>query len=214
MYHFKAAKWLQHTILFSIEGILKLLNHFDKNLFVLGKALLEHDLILRYDEFVNLYEHKLQNALYKKPCKDLPVIFFGDKKDVFTIPVNNKILLKRKNPAIQIEEGSFVFSTDTKNILVNVLSQKAMFWGLKISYPQIFFNENDQIIRLKDESFPNKNIFLKLRRYIREHSDIAFFKYKNEKIKSTLRICKYWQHDTNLLLKDISYDRIVEKSIH
>ena len=197
------SKWINHHFLVSIEEFKDLLDMFDTNCFFqIGKMFsnlnvdFKKELTFAYDHtLLMLKEGKIDLNTLKQ---SLPVAI-GKSPNAFYLfsPKENIYTVKISKPVLQLQLNTFRYSFLDKTIRLNALSSDCIFWGFKLSYPQIFQNPKTNKIEKIDSTFENFAYFSQIRKWMRDKTSAVRFIIEQKKVVSTLRIgkkCLPWIH--------------------
>jgi len=190
------SKWISHHFLVSLEEFKDLLDMFNTNyIFQIGKMF--SDLTVDFkNELIQAYEHTL--SVLKEGKIDLNLLkqslpvaigkspeafyLFSPKEDIYTVKISK--------PVLQLQLNTFRYSHLDKTIRLNALGADSIFWGFKLSYPQIFQDPNTNKIEKIDSTFENFAYFSQIRKWMRDKTSVARFIIDQKKVVSTLRIGK------------------------
>ncbi|MBS0626557.1 MAG: hypothetical protein JSS32_10955 [Verrucomicrobia bacterium] len=78
-----------------------------------------------------------------------------------------KYLMKISEPVVQVQAHSFTYSDADGVFRPMSMGQNAIFWGIQISYPQIYQNPKTMELLKVGES-PNAELFSEARRWVRD----------------------------------------------
>jgi len=197
------SKWISYHFLVNLEEFKDLLELLDTDcIFQIGKifrglkADFKKDLIEAYNQtLIMLKSNKFDLSLLKQ---NLPVAIgkspsafylFNPKEDAYTVKISK--------PVLQLQLNTFRYSFLDKTIRLNSLGEDCIFWGFKLSHPQIFQDPDSNKIKKIDSSFENFPYFSQIRKWMRDKTSVARFIIEQKKVVSTLRIgkkCFSWIH--------------------
>ncbi|MEN9344391.1 MAG: hypothetical protein RLZZ453_1178 [Chlamydiota bacterium] len=128
----------------------------------------------------------------------------------YALPLKEgKFLIKPTHPVIQVQSHAFFFSSVDHRFHPMVQSKESIPWGVQFSYPQLFFDKNQNAI-ISTKSEQNTPLFRTLMQWIRSHSIPTTFIVNGNKQTTPIRIGRkalLWANELpalkahNLLLK-------------
>ena len=100
-----------------------------------------------------------------------------------------RVLLKPKEPIIQLREHTFVLSKDG-GFLSGVHGEDVIRWGFELSFPQIFLDPETKCSHqvLRDTRFSNSQLFLRAMKWMRHHTRPVPFLVRGKLKRATFRI--------------------------
>lgn len=177
---FSASKWLKVQVLLQTEEMQRLVEHLAPfSLYSTGEPLQADNIemspqewLAQYDAYIGeLQEGRAPSfALFRRPFS---VIWTADSSLLYAMPVaQERVLVKALKPVIQLQAHYFYYSSLDKKYHPMVLSKESVAWGLQFSYPQIYQDPRTKALSKVANSpeFPNTALFLRLVRWLREHS--------------------------------------------
>jgi hypothetical protein len=195
---YEAAKWLKVSLLADDQEFASLFSLLgDFFLFPLGRLIspgekfLSRDLFLeetrRWKEKLIDQQVPLRSDLQKVVASALSV----DEESVYLQEISEeKSLVKIRRPVIQIQAHFFTYSKEEKAIYSGVFGRESIFWGVQFSYPQIFFDPEEQAHKKVDESISNTRLFRTLQRWVRTATKPLFFLMDGERRVAPFRLGK------------------------
>jgi len=198
-----SSKWISHHFLISSEEFKDLLDLFNTDyVFPIGRVFrnlkgdFKQELIEAYGKTLEmLKKNEIELRLLKQ---SLPVAIskspeafylFNPKKDAYTVKISK--------PVLQLQLNMFRYSSFDQTIRLNTLGDDCIFWGFKLSYPQIFQDPVSNKIHKIDATFENFSYFAQIRKWMRDKTSPVRFIIEQKKIASALRIgkkCFSWIH--------------------
>lgn len=197
---YRVSKWMNFQLLLNESELLELFKEIEvQHLLCLSHVGIYEDLYLSKQNYLNLYAKYLE-LLQKDTIlesreiiKKLNVAIAYDFQDFYKIPLpDDKILIKMKSPSIQIKPFHFVYNHELEKFLPNVCSSSTIYFGLEISFPQIFQDPKTFVIKhiFKDQKLKSAQQFKKIRSFVRDHTQPARFQIKDNVKVATFRIGK------------------------
>ncbi len=195
--HFFASKWIEFSVLASVEELAGLFSHLEKaSIFLLGAPLAKEKVEISTDYFLEVYGQILEDLkrgeLKKETCrKILPVVLTLSSDAVYlqALP-GDKYLLKLTAPVIQMQAHFFRYSPVDGSLRSMVMGEDCLFWGIQFSYPQMFQDPKTEEIR-KSSGYPNEKLFLTLRKWVRDATlATPFLLPDGKKVNSPIRLGK------------------------
>lgn len=110
--------------------------------------------------------------------------------------VSKGYLIKMAKPVIHIQSHFFTYSPLDGIFRPNVMGMKSIFWGLQFSFPQVYQDPKTMELKEVGESV-NKELFQRIRKWVREKTRATPFFVNGTKINSPIRIgrnCLSWIH--------------------
>ncbi len=112
---------------------------------------------------------------------------------LYTQEINEeKLIIRIKEPVIQLRPASFVFSSLDQKIYPMVKGKQSISWGLEFSYPHLYQDPHtkDVCSVAKEKRFVNTAFFRQLMRFLRKASLPVTFIKDDLSLTTSLRIGK------------------------
>ncbi len=108
----------------------------------------------------------------------------------------NRYLVKISKPLIQVQAHSFSYSSADGEYRPLSMGTEAIFWGVQFSFPQIYQDAKTMEL-LEIEASPNRDLFIKIREWVRDATRPTPFIADGKRTNSPIRIgknCFSWIH--------------------
>ncbi len=213
----QVSKWLDCQLLLEPEEMQALIEELG-NFFICntagvsrcGEELISKSRFLsEYQNYIDcLKSGKLPNEKELRNC--FSSIFTVDLDTLYLVQLNNnRQLIRPCKPVIQLQHHKIGFSTDDYRFRPMVMGSKSIFWGIQISYPQIFQDPKTKTISkvADDTTLLNTPFFKKLQRWVRHNSRATPFIVNGNKSSVPMRLgkkCFSWIN---------SHPQLIEKNI-
>jgi hypothetical protein len=190
------SKWIHYHFFIDQNELEELLAAFNTcYLFPIGKMFLNYENNLQVKiikEYKSVIENLKSKVVNLNSINSIFPIAISKTIDAFYLysPKDNLHTIKIEKPVLQLQVGTFRYSSITQTIQLNSLGSDTIFWGFKLSYPQIFQDpKSNQIVKV-NANFDNFSYFALVRKWIRENTYPVRFKINQKKIVTPLRIGK------------------------
>jgi len=192
------SKALKHQFLIDVEEMRALLQILDPLIFITSEIVQETTAEVSCETFLSGYGAYV-NALKSgqipdtKPIRGLfSSIFTKETEILYAMPVGTgKYLIKAVKPVIQLQMHQFFFSTIDETFRPMVLGPTSVFWGLQVSYPQIYQDPKSRdFFKVNQEEFPNNALFATLSKWLRHETIPTPFIHEGKRTNSPIRLGK------------------------
>ncbi|OGN63880.1 MAG: hypothetical protein A3E80_03190 [Chlamydiae bacterium RIFCSPHIGHO2_12_FULL_49_9] len=113
-----------------------------------------------------------------------------DEESLWLQPVpNNRYIVKMARPVVQVQAHYFTYSSIDSVFRPMSMGPDAIFWGLQFSYPQIYQHPKTMEL-LEVEEGPDTDLFLVLRKWVRDETRATPFVVDGKRINATIRLGK------------------------
>ncbi|HSX12531.1 MAG TPA: hypothetical protein VLF61_03490 [Rhabdochlamydiaceae bacterium] len=196
----QVSKWLKYQLLLDVKEMEHLLASLEPfSIYLVSEAVDEKNSCLAKAEFLRHYASYIEGL--KKGClvDEQPLrryfssIFSTCSELLYAMPVaGSKMLIKPLKPVVQLQLHHFFASHLDGQFYPMVLSDESTSWGIQFSYPQLYQDPKTQEIKKVEatEDFPNTQLFSKLVKWIRAHTQPTPFLFQGKKTNSPIRIGK------------------------
>lgn len=195
---FQVSKWMKVQVLLSAEEMDFLLQELGKIHFVIvSEPVVPDQAILTPEKFSETYRRYVEvlERGMEPVAREFRAPFSSamsrDLRPFYAIPVTQeKLLIKPKEPIIQLQAHSFLYSELKQEFHPMVFGQKSISWGLQFSYPQWYQDgKTFQIHRVNTEaSFRNTSLFSELMKWMRRFTLPTPCEVRGKKINAPIRI--------------------------
>ncbi len=194
---FAASRWVSVGLLMSAEEWKTFFQAFPRlRLYKVAAVVMEGAEELPFEEFYSLVESfatEIQTKLdmdlssYRIPFS----CALSESKESFTIQAlpSQRVLLKPKEPVIQLRPLSFSISSEGK-IQTKSWGKNHICWGIQMSYPQLFQDPATQNIIQALSEHPHGVLFKKVLHWIRHHTKSVFLKGQEKSAAFSLKVGK------------------------
>lgn len=194
---FLASKWQKTYVFLSPEELKALFQFWEiEKLFLIGKILKTEE-TLNLQDWLSQYKKHFDDFWKKggneKLLKELtPAVITKDHQALYRQNVEEGYLIHVKEPCLLIQEHWFRCSKVDEKFYPKTFGENSIFWGLEFSYPQIFQEaKTKEIHHLNGKSpFINTQLFILLRKWIRDFTKPAVFLLGEKKYKTQFRVGK------------------------
>jgi hypothetical protein len=196
--NFFASRWIHVPVLASVEELGQLFSLWNSSwLLLLGIPLKREEMEIPFSYFLEVYGkviEKLKNgeAADKMLLKNIlpAAVSMSDEAVYLQEVAGDRYLLKLRKPVMQMQAHFFRFSPIDNSIRSMVKGQDSVFWGIEISYPQIFQNPKTEEIE-KSSAFENEKLYTALKKWMRDFTrPTPFILPDGKKMNSPIRIGK------------------------
>ncbi|MCH1429566.1 MAG: hypothetical protein GWP59_01005 [Chlamydiales bacterium] len=194
---FKVSKWLSLGVFLSPSTFAKLWDELSPFYLVHSDRVLQENFFSSKESFIkhySLYFNSLKSGELPNESFFRKYFSFTLSKDLehyYKMPLGNeKLLIKAQRPVLQSQFFTLGFSFEERKVRSMVMGQNTLFWGLQLSFPQLYQNPSSPAIEkiTRGPDFPNAELFYNIQRFCRYHTHPVFFSYKGEKIVSPFRL--------------------------
>lgn len=195
---YEAAKWLKVSFLADEEEFSELFSQLSPFILCpLGRIIAPEERFLPPEKFlegIKGWSESLKGE--KAPSREalqkvVASALSADQESLYVQQISpERILVKIRRPVIQIQAHFFTYSQEEKTIYSGVFGKESVFWGVQCSYPQIFFDPDDQEHKKVDDAFPNTTLFRTLQRWARHATVPVSFRINGEKKTVPFRLGK------------------------
>jgi hypothetical protein len=214
----QAAKWMTHQLLLDnaeMESLFRTFEQFEiyrvGTIVALGEERVPHDTFLRnYAGYIAALKGG-QMPIISDVKKAFAVVFTSRSEALFAYCLSpTERLIRVAQPVIQVQAHFMHYSTDDNKFRPMVFGPDCITWGLQLSYPQIYLDNNTkQIVKvMENERFANNVLYRKLQRWLRTNTRPTPMIIGNERINIPIRIgskCFDWINN---------HPQLKERSIH
>ena len=102
---------------------------------------------------------------------------------------NNRYIVKMAKPVVQMQAHYFTYSSIDSVFRPMSMGPDSIFWGLQFSYPQIYQHPKTMEL-LEVEEGPDTDLFLFLRKWVRDETRATPFIVGDKRINATIRLGK------------------------
>ncbi len=196
---FRCAKWVSHTVLFSLSGLQELLTAINPYfLLPMAEPVAKERWCISQETLLEQYKRYLEEI---KSSAALPAIamrrFFSltltsSLEDVYAVSLaKERIFIKPRRPVIQIQLYRCYLSP-AGEFHPMILHPDSFSWGLQFSYPQIYEDPHThQFFKVLLESeFNNTRTFKSIVSWIRTHTKPVPLSVKEKVLHAPFRIEK------------------------
>jgi hypothetical protein len=202
----EAAKWLKCPLLIDENEMKSLLNSLG-NFYIFSVSGLhnEGEGIISIDDFLDAYRGYIESIksgglpdmqLYR-PLFSAAFTVCQDHLCAINVE-GGKQIIRIIKPVVQLQPHSIDYSTVDGKFRSMVFGTDSIHWGIQFSYPQLFHTPETKEIKEVRESpeFPDGELFKKIQKWARYHTQPTTFVVENEKkITTPVRIgnhCLSW----------------------
>lgn len=165
-------------------------------IFEVGRLL--ENVELSKEEFLTRYQNYIENLKNgKKAAFPFSLIFTKKRETVEIKSIEQRFLVKPILPVIQLQPAFVRYSQ--KSFQTQVYGNECISWGVQFSYPFLF--QDDKSFEIEKvrvcEKFPNTELFLKLQKWVRRHTEATPFLVENRRVNVPIRLgkaCFSWIH--------------------
>lgn len=107
-----------------------------------------------------------------------------------------RYLIKMAKPVVQVQAHFFTYSPLDGVFRPMTMGEKAIFWGLQFSFPQIYQDPKTMEFHETDES-PNVELFQRIKQWVRDQTRATPFVVEGKKMNVPIRLgknCFSWIH--------------------
>lgn len=190
---YQVSKWLYQRALLTpqeLKALFEELGHIC--LFRLGKILPKEDLELSLNQYIFEYKAYLE-GLSKEEGEGFPAVGMTCDREAmeFSEVRQDGWLAKPQLPIVQMRQHTFIMTMDGR-LQSSSYSASAIRFGIEFAYPQLFVDPTSQkIVEIrKEERYSNNEIFMKLTKWMRNHTKPTPILWKDKKINATFRLGK------------------------
>lgn len=215
------SKWLKYQVLLDLAEMEDLLNSLAPfSIYRVSEAVEKEKSVIEKNEFLRNYalyidalkeghlmDEKLLRPYFSSIFSTTPDLLYAMKV------AQEKVLIKPLRPVLQLQLHHFFASKVDGQFYPMVLSDESTTWGIQFSYPQIYQDPKSQEITkvTSTPDFPNTFLFMKLVKWMREHTMPTPFLFQGKKTNSPIRIgrqCLSWiENHPGLISREIKVIR-------
>lgn len=195
----QASKWLKIPVLLDVNEMKALIDHLGPFwIFLISGVVAKDNETLSPVDFLQCYSEYIdslkqgQFPLESAFRKAFSSVWTTYTDALYSFPINeNQQLIKIQKPVIHLQPHRFEYSSTDGKFHSMVFGTNSVWWGIQFSYPQLFQDENLQILQVKEnEFFPNTTFFKKLQKWIRDHTVPTPFFVDNKRMNVPIRLGK------------------------
>lgn len=196
-----ASKWLHFDVLCETEELEKLFQSFGEPFYIystlgVGKTG-EH--ALSQESFLDAWQRYLDELKAGLLPEDRNYRFFFTAVCTKTLDAiravdigNERQIIISYEPLLQMQIHRFSYSSMEKKIYSMSFGEKSVFWGIRISYPQLFQYPNTRVVEdaLDASRFCNAELFSHVKNWVRKTTQPTPFMIEDKKVMDPMRISK------------------------
>ena len=197
MIPYQASKWQQIQFLVDVSELGSLFHEMGTFfLYQLGGVLKPGEGLVSREQFLSVYADYIDHLKKGKLPEKSPILtsaFTVDPNALYFADVaHGKQIVRICRPVIQSQEHLFDYSRDDQKFRSMVYGLESVTWGLQFSYPQLFSDPATHAIQnvLRDEGFPNTELFRKLQKWVRQNTQPTPFVIEGKKTNTPIRLGK------------------------
>ncbi len=193
------SKWLKHQLLLSLEEMDALLTLLDPQIFIGSEIVSEKNALVTKEKFLTIYQSYI-TALQTGNLPDITCaraafssILTKNADLLYAMQLGEeRYFIRAIRPIIQLQIHQFFFSKIDATFHPMVLGKESVFWGLQISYPQIYQDpKTGAFCKVTATSeFPNTELFMKAAKWLRHATLPTPFLYEGKRINTPMRLGK------------------------
>lgn len=220
--HYRVSQWLKIPVLLDYSEMEAFIQSFPTcQFYQVGVVRPKAKNQPTKEEFLQAYQSYISSLCSGKipdpeQYKDFFACAFSDSPDDFAVVdlPQDRSVWRLARPVIQFQEHRVDFSSHDHEFRSKVLGPNSIFWGVMISYPQLFENpvnrQADKVLNNPD--YPNGGYFRAMQRWMRQNTLATPFIVEGKRKNVPIRLgknCFSWinQHP-QLIEKGISVDII------
>lgn len=176
-----------------------LLTLLDSQIFIASEVVSEKNASLSKEQFLTIYADYIA-ALESGFLPDVnriraafSSIVTKNSDLLYAMPLGtDRYFIRAIRPIIQLQMHQFFFSKIDATFHPMVLGKESVFWGIQISYPQIYQDpKTGAFCKVTASSeFPNTELFMKAAKWLRHATLPTPFLYQEKRINSSMRLGK------------------------
>lgn len=197
----QASKWQKCQVLLDpeeMEALFADLGEFE--LYLCGSVVPRGESLLLPERFLEKYREYI-GELKSGTVPDLnryrsffSAVMTVTPEAIFAIPVpTNQELIRVAKPIVQLQTLNIHYSTVDGKFHAGVFGKESIAWGVQFSYPQLYQDpQTKQIEQVRNDikQFPNSALFLRLQKWMRQHTLPTPFIAQGVKVNVPIRIGK------------------------
>lgn len=154
-------------------------------IFAMGMLVCQGKEKISSPEYASLYAKALAG-------ERLPSVALSkDSSSMAKTVVGDKAVFRPILPVVQIQPLKVGYSAIDGKFRTMVFGPDAFFWGVQISYPQIFTDGTGMVYQTLDEKkFPDASIFRACQKWVRRNSVPTTFLVEGRRVRVPIRIGK------------------------
>lgn len=195
----QVSKWLKLPILIDVDEMENLLDSLgDFWIFLVSGVTAKERGDLSKKEFLNSYASYILSLKNHTLSEDPRIrsyfssVWTVSTDSLYAIPVgDDQQLIKVDKPVIQLQLHRFDYSPIDGKFRSMVFGKDSITWGIQFSYPQLYQDEQMQIIQVREgEGFPNTYLFKCLQKWVRVHTVATPFEVNHKRVNVPIRLGK------------------------
>jgi hypothetical protein len=190
----QATKWVSIQTLLELEELKSLFSLSSFKIVPIGRVVSLEKKEISKTYFFEVYGNYLDRLKNGDPpiTQEMREAFSSClTKDDFCIKeqkIQDKVILRPSLPVIQLQISSFHVSKETLKIFPQVFGQDTLSFGLYISFPQLYEDEEGE--PQNSRNTPNGELFKQFQKWTREHTIPTCFLIEDTKVNTSLRLGK------------------------
>jgi len=196
----QASKWLQLQMLIDVNELQLLFDALAPfYIFKAGALCTTGDEEICKEDFINVYSQAIEmlksgdipsEKLYRAYFSS---VFTRTPDHLYLQPIDQtKALVRVKSPCLQLQVNRIAYSEADGQFRAMVFGPDSIFWGIQISYPQLYQDpKSKEVFHVKENDlFPNTSLFRLVQRWIRSHTIPTPFYVADKRTNTSMRIGK------------------------
>lgn len=197
---YQGSKYLKYQVLCDVEELKALI---DGSFLVYPLSGLSHGEAIEPSLFLKEYafwieELKQGRLPTEAQLRRITAAAFTAEEDALwkqAVP-GNRYLVKMAKPVVQVQAHFFTYSPLDGVFRPMTMGEKAIFWGLQFSFPQIYQDPKTMEFHEVDES-ANTELFQRIKQWVRDQTRATPFIVEGKRVNVPIRLgkaCFPWIH--------------------
>ncbi len=201
---YQGSKWLKYQVLCDAEEMRSLFERLNPFwIYPLTGLISLEQIPMKQEEFLSEYASWIEGLKAGIVPSDaqlrkvLACAFTAEPESLWLQEVpGSRYLVKISKPVIQLQAHSFSYSSADGQFRPLSMGTESIFWGVQFSFPQIYQDAKTMEL-LEIEASPNRDLFIKIREWVRDATRPTPFIADGKRTNSPIRIgknCFSWIH--------------------
>lgn len=195
----QASKWQKLPMLIEVDEMRSLFSFLEHFWIVQVSGLISFGQeVISQESFLEVYCHYITSLQRGENPSDSRVrpyfsaILTNFSQALYAVKVKDQqCLIKVHQPVIQMQAYRFGYSSVDDTFRSMALGYDSIPWGIQFSYPNLYQNDNLQILKVKEgPQFPNTSLFKKLQHWTRINTIATPFEIKGKRVNIPMRLGK------------------------